>query len=275
MEPSSVHYYPILAGNSVIGLLQAYNDEYGNQGFYYSETYCDTLNTFLTENAPIAFVANEQALFITDGNKTEKLENSDNSIALSSEYGGMALSFPLNDLYRLDIASYQQSRTANSYMISGAVKYPQHEIWACWAACVASYGYFYTDKNYTYTSEIIADKVSWHDYATMAKAKSALKSLYGISHPYYSASTLRTDKLIQYISNDKPLMAGFLKVGDNNDPGHMVIIRGYASNANSFGISIMDPSIADYAFVSVSTDMPITIPLYGQTYKLKEYLVDG
>ena len=275
LQTSSIHYYPIFGDDSVIGLLETYNDENGNQVFYYSKAHCKTINNFLKENVPIAVVGNGTSLFVVSNNKTENLTEAGNTANLPCEYSEVICSSPLNNLHSLNIAAHQQSRAADSYMISGVLRHTQHETWACWAACVASYGYFYTEKNYTYTSKVVADKMNWHDYATMSKVKSALKSLYGISHPYYSASNLHTSNLIRYISNDKPIMAGLVKSTNSSAPGHMVIIRGYASKSSFFGLSIMDPAESEYALVSVSTDNPITFPIGAQVYKLNEYLVNG
>lgn len=281
LKKSSIHYYPILAEDSVIGLLQAYTDKSGNQVFYYSEAYCDTINEFLKENALVAILGDGKSLAIVSDNKTKSLTETGHVTNSLSKCGEAISLAPVNGLYDLNIDTYQQSRAADSYMIPGVLKHGKHEIWACWAACVASYGYFYTEKHYTYTSKDVAELTKINTWAKMSQTKDALKSLYGLTPAYYVIDiddpdepfNLRTNKLIQYISNDDPLVAGFRASKEVEIPAHMVIIRGYASNSSSFSISIMDPDIADYALVSVSTDQPITIPLGGCAYQLNEYLV--
>lgn len=274
LQTSSIHYYPILAGDLVIGLLQAYTDKSGNQVFYYSEAYADTINEFLQENALMAILGDGKSLAVVSNNKVKNLTETEHATNLLSKCGEASSLAPVSGLYNLNIDTYhQQSRASDHHMIDVPLK-KQHAYWACWAACVASFGQ-YCEWTPIYTSEQVADEYGWHDYATMARAKSALKKLYNVSPSLYTSS-LRTNKLIQYISNNKPLAAGFWKAeeSDTDNVGHMVIIRGYSSNSSSFNISIMNPSTGNYALVNVSTDIPITIPLNGQLWELGAYLVN-
>lgn len=265
----TAQYYPIFADTQIIGLMGVFPAHQGNYRFSYSEGYSERINSVLADDTEIAMLwEGAQSKIITASNLVLAMDSS----GVEEGLADLRFADPYEKLYDLDITDIAHVPSAhglpNGHTLSVPTKY-RSEWWDCWAACTASVGQYYTDIRKS--SLQVAEEISYYRPAGAPKVKSALKSIYGIDVFIEAASPsiLDVEEAIYY--DESPFIVG-LKISEDDAVGHMIVIKGYAVGTYHTSLSIMDPEDGP-GVVSISISNPIEIPLYGEIYKVMEYVV--
>ena len=242
--------YPLLAGESIIGMFQI--DE-SNMSMSYSEAGADVIDELFHTNDKITLVMSESSLSVL-------CENGATDI-----YGNGADAFSQISLQeytdqRVSLSIPRTSRNTNYGYVS-VPAFSQTTKYNCWAACMASVMKHKSGNNYT-VAKIVTD--TRHPIGRGAEAREVAAYLinYGFSP---QACVSKANTIISALQSGYPLIGfGFYSTGE----GHGIVINGYNSGSSFFSISYMDPDTGSAGSAYVSSDNPIKIPYDGSTLEI-------
>lgn len=246
-EMNNTKYYFIYSNNKPIATLIANDDM--------------TSVMFETDTAKELKAFDSDSFTVVCDKKGAHINSTDYDINVSNNLSGINL---LNSNLISGMVN-KQSAMSDSTILSIPASYgidipiiQQYSDDACWAACVASAGKYFTGQSKTARQVCDLMGIGYDDGASIYQIASALNVIYKLNGSVAGGFYPYLADIYTLLSSDiVPIAIFYSNVWDNdpdNDLAHSIIIQGYQASTQGAFLRVMDPNYSSYNLIFNGTN---------------------